>query len=542
MYKVNLKLNNREYILQGLTSGSVKQGINSIDSFSFTILPNDAAFNSIRDFKSLISVYNEKRNKFEFQGRVLYSSDSMDSGGKISKSVVCESFLGYLQDSRQEYVYERNWTGLELLTQLLTVHNSQTEEEKHFKVGTVFTDENIYVGIQRESTWECITKKIIEQIGGEINLRIEDDGMYIDIVKERGVTRATTIELSKNMLSITKESDPSSYITRLIPLGAKLTDSEGNETEERVDITSVNNGLNYIDDEIGISNYGIHIEYEYWDDVNEPAILLTKAKNFLADNNKILQKFRIDALDLALIDIDIDYIDVCNYYPIKNNLLGIDDTLRVITKTIDVVNETSTNVEIGDSFKTLSDLELERNNQLNASIQKVEKIEKDYVVNKDLVDVKNETLTQVSSIIQNSEQIIFVALEEYVTTGNFEEFKQTVSSQFIQTSQDFTMLFNNAMTEINNVNGETQSQFEEIQKYIRFVDGNIILGETGNELTLNIQNDRISFLQNNLEVAYLSNNKLYVTDGEFLNSLQLGNFAFLPRANGNLSFKKVGGN
>ena len=67
----------------------------------------------------------------------------------------------------------------------------------------------------------------------------------------------------------------------------------------------------------------------------------------------------------------------------------------------------------------------------------------------------------------------------------------------------------------------------------------IILGEVNNNLMLKISNDKISFLQNGIEVAYMTDNKLYITDGEFLNSLQLGNFAFYPRSNGNLSFKKI---
>ena len=59
----------------------------------------------------------------------------------------------------------------------------------------------------------------------------------------------------------------------------------------------------------------------------------------------------------------------------------------------------------------------------------------------------------------------------------------------------------------------------------------------GNELELQISNDRISFLQDGAEVAYFSNRKLYVTDAQILHSLQLGNFAYMPRPNGNLSFK-----
>ena len=164
------------------------------------------------------------------------------------------------------------------------------------------------------------------------------------------------------------------------------------------------------------------------------------------------------------------------------------------------------------------------------------------IVEDEIANVKSEVITTATNMIQNSQDIIFEAMKDYVLTGNFEEYKEVVSTQFKQTTEDFTFLFDKAISQIETLNGETNSQFQEIQKYIRFVDGNIILGEIGNELTLKIQNNRIAFLQNNLEVAYFSNNKLYVTDGQFLNSLQLGNFAFFPRANGNLSFKKVGGN
>lgn len=540
MYRVDLKLNDITYPIHNeqvkLISGQVKQGINSIDSFSFTILPNNIGFNDIRDFKTLISVYNEKRKKYEFQGRVLYSSDSMSSDGKINKSVVCESFLGYLQDSRQDYVYEQNWTGEELLTQLLNVHNSQTEEYKHFKVGNVFTTENIYVGIQRESTWKMVNEKILSQIGGEIQLRVEEDGMYIDIVQERGTTKATTIELSKNMLSITKDSDPSSYITRMIPLGAKLTDEDGGETEERVDITSVNNGLNYIDDVIAIEHYGIHIEYVYWDDVHEPNILLTKARNYLTENNKVLQKYKIDYVDLELIGLDIDSIDVCNYYPIKNKLLGIDEILRVITKTIDIVNITNTSVEIGDDFKTLTDLEIEKNNQLNSSINTIKVIEKNYVTNAYVSSVSKELY---SYIDQKEDSITSTISETFTTKSDFGEYQTQISSQFQQTKEGFDMTFENVVKQITDVDGKVNTNYNELVKYIRFKGGTITLGEVDNPLTLTLSNDRMSFLQNGVEVAYISNNRLYIYDGEFLNSLKLGRWVWIIETNGSLSLNYI---
>lgn len=51
--------------------------------------------------------------------------------------------------------------------------------------------------------------------------------------------------------------------------------------------------------------------------------------------------------------------------------------------------------------------------------------------------------------------------------------------------------------------------------------------------------EKVSFWQGGREAAYLSNKRLYVLDAEFLKSVQIGKFAFIPRANGNLSFMKV---
>ena len=47
-------------------------------------------------------------------------------------------------------------------------------------------------------------------------------------------------------------------------------------------------------------------------------------------------------------------------------------------------------------------------------------------------------------------------------------------------------------------------------------------------------------MQNGAEVAYMSNSKMYITEADITNSLHLGKFAFIPRPNGSLDFKKEG--
>ena len=102
------------------------------------------------------------------------------------------------------------------------------------------------------------------------------------------------------------------------------------------------------------------------------------------------------------------------------------------------------------------------------------------------------------------------------------------------------MIFQTIYEEIKKVDDTQQSNYLEILKYIRFEDGNIILGEVGNPITLTLENDILSFKQNGVTIAFLSDSRFQVTDGYFSNSLRIGKFIFVPRANGNLSLVKVG--
>lgn len=162
-------------------------------------------------------------------------------------------------------------------------------------------------------------------------------------------------------------------------------------------------------------------------------------------------------------------------------------------------------------------------------------------------DVVNDTTNLVynlkqeltSSIENTQSSIMSTVSESYYVKSETDALVSSVITSLEQTANGFTMQFSEINADIDDVISGTDAKFSEISKYIRFIDGNIVLGEAGNQLELKIANDRISFIQNNSEVAYFSNNKLNVTDGEFINSLRLGNFAFSPRTNNNLSFSKI---
>lgn len=88
--------------------------------------------------------------------------------------------------------------------------------------------------------------------------------------------------------------------------------------------------------------------------------------------------------------------------------------------------------------------------------------------------------------------------------------------------------------DISSYNEETKL----LSNYIRIEDGAIILGESGNAISLRLENDRIAFYRGDTVIAYFSNNSFEIenlTDGK----IRFQNFGFIPRASGNLTFTKL---
>lgn len=132
--------------------------------------------------------------------------------------------------------------------------------------------------------------------------------------------------------------------------------------------------------------------------------------------------------------------------------------------------------------------------------------------------------------------------EKYYDKENLDSQFGEISTKLEQTKNSVNIEFTNFKTDFDASKKQNIASFNEIHKYIRFIDGNIYIGVEGNPIQLIEKNDRLSFVQGGAEVAYFSNNKLYVNDGQFNSTLCIGNFEFSPRPNGSLDFKKVSGN
>ena len=162
----------------------------------------------------------------------------------------------------------------------------------------------------------------------------------------------------------------------------------------------------------------------------------------------------------------------------------------------------------------------------------------------DTSNTLEDRLAAVSANIAVSESAIRTEVAEvYAAKTDLGTLQTQVSTLATQTSTDFTW----ATQAINQIISDAAAnqqlageQFETIQTYMMFGADGLRLGKTGNPVTVRILNDRIAFYMNETEVAYFSNNKLYVTQAQILSRLQIGKFAYEPQPNGNMSLIYTG--
>lgn len=541
---------------QKLPSGEFVDAENSISSFSFAMYPNNAGYEFIHDYTTQIRVYNTKRARYDFVGRVLKSSPSMDSNGLVIKNVVCEDRLGYLHDSVQPYAEPRHYSGddtrsglEEFIDVLLGNHNAQVEEYKRIYRGVVTVNpfessDDVTKGLNWQSTYDAIKEKLINAFGGYIKLRETEGVLYLDYLAELGATRSTTIEVGRNMRSASKEIDPSGIVTRLVPLGAKLTtlDEEGNEvqTEERLTIASVNDGVDYIESQEYAAAYGIRYATQVWDDVTDANNLMTKGIAWLAANNGLAISHDIDALDLSLIGLDIDDFQVYDRYRVVNRAIGIDDTLQIIKKTTNIIEPQNSSFEMGDTVKRLSDAMLDYSADIGRMEDELPSVVANQVSNQ-VTTIYTYVNTALANFQVDPEKIWASVEDKTVGKSEYETFSETVRNILQMDAEGTTMLFQTINEAIQQVGDTEASHYAELLTYIRFNEDGIEIGKEGNAITMKLDNDSLEFYNNGTRVAYMSDNTLYITDGRFTRSVRIGNYGFIPEENGSVSFTYLGG-
>lgn len=318
--------------------------------------PLNPLYGEIHNRKSMVSVY--RGNTEIFYGEVR----TREKDRFKNQPVKATGALSFLADS---ILPQQEWHDIsprDLLDAWLQLHNNQVEDRKKIYTGVVTihdSNDSLYRITDRENTLEAIRDKLVDRLGGYLRLRHENDKLYLDwlTIQEYGKYCEQPIQFGENLMDYSETMTADDVITALIPLGAAIEQetnenaSEFERLEKNVDITSVNDGKDYIYSKEAVENFGWVWRTEKWDDVSVPANLLKKATEFLTSNQYESLVISLTAVDLSLFGQDYDSFDIgdrvlCNAIP-----YGMKKVLPVMEMKIPLQQPDQAQLTLGENLQ-----------------------------------------------------------------------------------------------------------------------------------------------------------------------------------------------
>ena len=383
-----------------------KLALNKTGSLTFSIAPTHPHYDKIHKLSSEITLYQD--DKILFCGRVLNDEIDFDN----IKYIECEGDLSYLLDTFEEdYIVKYDNTNSDnvvrdYLGHVIVYNHTIKCVGKPFILGnvTVTTPNNKIEVVEKfRNNLDVINESLLEKYGGYIFIRHENDSRYIDYLTYKDLNVCNQIlEFGKNIIDMNRCIKGEDIFTGIIPLGGVIdydTNSTGEKHERRCKInypveTEVGgeneNFIAYssgVYDSDAVDKYGYIWKIMKWDDVNDADTLLSLALKELRNVKTPKLDIELSAIDLHLLDVNIDSISVGDKIHCISAPHNMDDWLIVKGMSIDIDSPENTTIElISPTEKMVADDSITSNNKDNEkSVDDIKnQLKEDYPTYKDL--------------------------------------------------------------------------------------------------------------------------------------------------------------
>ena len=486
----------------------VHLAVDKAGEMSFLLQPEHPYVDKLRKMSGVVELTDGATPIY--RGRI--TRDTIDFYGV--HTVETEGLLACLNDSIIEpFTYPEDFTedtGYQeaaasgnvveyLFCWFLGQHNAQVSAEQQLKPGTcTVTDPNNYItrsSTDYQTTMEAIRGKLFgSSLGGHLLIRYEADGNYLDYYADLPLTNTQPVEFAANLLDMTTELDGTDIYTAILPLGKDgLTIAELPDTDLTDDL--VKNGK-VIYSKSGIAAHGRITRCIKWDDVTVPANLQTKAKAALADNGLAMpETITVRAVDLGWQDA-VQHFRVGRMTLLASTPHGYRASYPLLELSPDILDPGNTQITMGATRATYTGTQIEEDRRRDEETNsREENIKED--TRQQLDQVIRSTSQQITDLQRNVDSIILSALERYVETGDFESYKEEVSTKLSVLTDQLSIDITRITERIDDVDGDLQSKYSEITKAFRFTSEGLIIGESGNEILLRLDNDVLQFVRNN---------------------------------------------
>lgn len=487
---------------------SVKLAVSKAGEMSFTVDADHPYLSNLRRMSGLVELLD---GTFPiYRGRI--TSDIKDFYG--AHKIATEGIMAALNDSiippfnfpedfENDTAYKAAAASGNVVDfffrWILGQHNSQVSAEQQIRPGVcTVTDPNNYItrsSKEYATAMSTISDKLIKSaLGGYLLIRYEDDGNYLDYYAALPLTNTQSVEFAENLLDLSSETDGTNIYTAILPEGKDgLTIealSDGDLTDDLV-----KSGLT-IYSKSGVATYGRITRHVKWDDVTIADNLQTKAKAALADNGLSMpETITCTAVDLGWQD-GIQHFRVGRMTALFSTPHGYSASYPLMELAPDILDPGNTQITLGATQQTYTGAQIDAKRETDKRIESTRQ-EISERVDESSSQVIQATHQQITDLQQNVNSIILSALENYVETGDFDSYKEEVSTKLSVLTDQLSIDITKVTERIDKVDGDLQSKYSEITKAFRFTSDGLIIGETGNEILLRLDNDVLQFVRNN---------------------------------------------
>ena len=313
-------------------NSKLEEALNDAGTFTCTVPKSNPLFDEIYPRASMVQILRD--GKEIWCGQVRTYEEEFEGEKELS----CVGELAFLYDSVQPQDRFQNQTPAQFFNHLLAVHNSKVEDNKKFEPGIVtVTDPNnsIYRYTNYEDTLSAMRNKLCDSLNGYLRVRKSNGKRYLDLVRleDYGKYCDQPIKMGYNMLDYVKKNSGETIYTVLIPLGARLEESEVDGLDAYTNIKNVNNGKDYIYNEETVKHFGMIWTTKKWDDVTEPANLKRKGEQWLEATQYETVSLELTAVDMSMLNQELDKFDLGDTIRAVAKPFGLDVTYPVQKKT-----------------------------------------------------------------------------------------------------------------------------------------------------------------------------------------------------------------
>lgn len=392
----------------GVFSPKLTVELGRAGSLEYIMPPNNLLYDGVTKLKTIISVF--QNDEQIFRGRVLHDEKDFYK----QKKTYCEGELAFLLDSHQR-PYAFYDTPANLFRYFIEVHNAIVNEEKQFVVGQITIeseDEYYFENLEYSTTLDEINHQLVDSIGGFLKTRTTNGIRYIDWLVDDVDDSSQIIEFGTNLLDLTEYITAENIITVLIPIGSAMYDEEGNMIG-KLDITSANNGYDYVENETASALFG-RIEGMYeWPDVEDPEELKLLGEVLLDNNIQLSVTLNIKAIDLHLLNVNIEKIRLGDWVRVLSIPHGLDDYFQCSKIVYDLVDPDNTEYIFGHSYTTLTDKQVNDEKTVMSTVTGVQSA----------ISAANSGANKANQAAKEVETVIATLPTEYVKTEVFESYK-----------------------------------------------------------------------------------------------------------------------